>query len=365
MLNNLEQRIVTMDRIEKIEVMRSEILRDDLRKQGITSLTYKLIDWESYFKEVKERATIESEKFLDNLIANKKLSDSQKKREFEEYLDLMKETEDELNLMTIEKTGFLFTFDWVFEIKLGDFTKGELDLLSDENKDLFVRLVREFPIDITIGMLLTQKNTIGIYLTMFTAERGNLPKLSFNSLIEKLKEKFNEAIETDEEDGIYSKQSIELLNEMSDRFGIFDFKKLETEVNQKFDEEFNELQKSDKITLEDVTRLRNKFMVALSIVETHDPSKEEFSEMFFVKEQVFETFEWLGKEPSDFLIQSMRFDKSFFDGFFALVDSDLKCDSLDCLVHDLTSKFKSHQIMAEFMIDCYLTYRVGNIPNLN
>jgi len=99
--------------------------------------------------------------------------------------------------------------------------------------------------------------------------------------------------------------------------------------------------------------------LALSIATKCNPENGDFTEMSFHNESVKRTFQWLGREPRDFLVHEITLDKTYVDEFTALSRSNLDCPSLDCINFSLSTE--TFRITTEFMLDCYFTWKFRNV----
>jgi hypothetical protein len=182
---------------------------------------------------------------------------------------------------------------------------------------------------------------VGLTKAIYTIEDSEIDELDFSPLINKLKMDLD-----------FDKKFNELIDDCDKKFGPINLCRIKRELGFQLEHDLNELMKEDEETgnvhYDSFSELYSKYKSALEVLNKYQNPNRPFR--WFDETDVRELFDWINKEPADFIEEPI----------ISIKELDLN-DVIQSLNLRRTDKFKlikmlkdENPLMLEFGIDIYL-----------
>jgi hypothetical protein len=136
--------------------------------------------------------------------------------------------------------------------------------------------------------------------------------------------------------------------ERTGMFGKLDFHKLNLDIQSKLESDFDSLD-VNKATDKDMTQIHEIYLASKNVIEKTESNKLQLR-FNPIKSDIYLMFDWLGKKPSDYLIESVPLNE---------IDLQDLLDNLNLSFNDgieLTDVAEM-DVQLEYLIDCYMSLK--------
>jgi hypothetical protein len=215
---------------------------------------------------------------------------------------------------------------------INDYIESEL-VIDEKNIDLLALTLQS----VKVSELINEPEFhLFVTLAHYRMNNLDLPKLDFSGEIDEVKKYIN-------------KRERELIESCKVKVGELDFDKLKLAIDDQIESEMGRFI-FDECTIEELEEIQIKFEKAVETIYTYDPKNTDLDEVSFYHDWIKETFEWLGKSPSEFLINPKPLAEV---DLTEVIESGAVGENLFEVVSNLEDPSKRTAI--EFEIDCWLT----------